>query len=349
MVGLALEGGGAKGAYQVGAYLALINNGIKFNFIAGTSIGALNSALMVQGDTQKLMNIWLNTTTDIIGIKSDFITKLRTKKLKIDDLKEGFKSIKTIIHNKGIDTEPILHVINEYINEEKIRKQKTKMGLVTVKVKKMVPMELTINDIPKGKLTEYILASCYLPVFASKKIIDDEYYLDGGFYNNLPTKLLENQGCKTIYTVSLGSIGFKRNKLNKDTKIIEIKPKKSLGSMFIFDKDSNLHNIQRGYYDTLKVLKKLDGEDYYFYFKKDKYYDRIIRKVDEELLAKMKKRFKANNNKEILIRLTEHLLKKAKINELDVYDIKKQLKILNKNEKLKKEEKSFLTSCKYFW
>jgi NTE family protein len=54
MIGFALEGGGAKGAYQVGAYKALIENHIKPSIIAGTSIGSLNAAMMAQGDYKKL-------------------------------------------------------------------------------------------------------------------------------------------------------------------------------------------------------------------------------------------------------------------------------------------------------
>ena len=44
MKGLVLEGGGTKGAYQIGAYKALRDLGIEFQGVAGTSIGALNGA-----------------------------------------------------------------------------------------------------------------------------------------------------------------------------------------------------------------------------------------------------------------------------------------------------------------
>ena len=44
--GLVLEGGGAKGAYQIGAWKALKEAGIHVKGIAGTSVGALNGALI---------------------------------------------------------------------------------------------------------------------------------------------------------------------------------------------------------------------------------------------------------------------------------------------------------------
>ena len=45
--GLALEGGGAKGAYQIGAWKALREAGIRFSAVSGTSVGALNGAMIV--------------------------------------------------------------------------------------------------------------------------------------------------------------------------------------------------------------------------------------------------------------------------------------------------------------
>ena len=47
---IALEGGGAKGAYEIGAWKALEEAGIKYNAVSGTSVGALNGALMAMRD-----------------------------------------------------------------------------------------------------------------------------------------------------------------------------------------------------------------------------------------------------------------------------------------------------------
>ena len=45
---LVLSGGGGRGSYQIGVWKALRDLGIKFDIITGTSVGALNGALMVQ-------------------------------------------------------------------------------------------------------------------------------------------------------------------------------------------------------------------------------------------------------------------------------------------------------------
>ena len=51
--GLVLEGGGAKGAYQIGAWKALKEAGVRIRAVAGTSVGALNGALICMGDLEQ--------------------------------------------------------------------------------------------------------------------------------------------------------------------------------------------------------------------------------------------------------------------------------------------------------
>lgn len=64
MLGLALEGGGAKGAYEIGAYRALTELGYHFDVICGVSIGAINAALLAQGDCEKAAEFWETTAND---------------------------------------------------------------------------------------------------------------------------------------------------------------------------------------------------------------------------------------------------------------------------------------------
>ncbi len=347
MIGFALEGGGAKGAYQAGAYIALVTNNIKPAIIAGTSIGSLNAALMAQGDIKKLVSLWLNTTTDIFDINSKLIKDFKKKKFTKEDLSLGYDNLKSIIKNKGINTDKFLKVVSENIDEKKLRKSKTKFGLITVKVKGMKPLELTIDDIPEGKVAEYIMASCYLPIFNFKPIIDDNYYLDGGFYNNVPLSLVEHYGCDTIYSIRIKGIGFSHNKLKKDTKVIEIKPKGNLGSIILFDHESNKNNLILGYLDALKVIKKCDGFDYYFVLKKDKYYNRIVRNISYEMITKLKAKYKVESNKDLLINVVEKILKQNKISNLELMNIKKQIKHIKKHLEIKdKTLKEFIFSCK---
>ena len=350
MIGFALEGGGAKGAYQAGAYIALIKHGIKPKIITGTSIGSINAALMAQGDLNKLINVWLNTKPEILGLNNEIAEHIKQKHFSKNDIKPTFEGIKNVIHNHGIDTTNLLNAINENINEDKLRKSKIKFGLITVKLSdKITPKQLLIDDIPKGKLSEYILASCYLPVFKMKPIIDDNYYIDGGFYNNVPLSLAEKYGCDTIYSIRIKGIGFNRNKLKKDTKVIEISPRKSLGSMIIFDKESNERNMTLGYYDALKVIKHLDGYDYYFKGKKEAYYNKMVRNINNKVLNSLKRKYRAKNNKDLVIKIVENILKEHKVNEFNIYNIKYCIYKIRKKYTIKdKNIAYFIKNINYF-
>ena len=57
---IALEGGGAKGAYEVGVWRALDEADVRFDAVAGTSVGALNGAMMVMGELEQALRLWEN-------------------------------------------------------------------------------------------------------------------------------------------------------------------------------------------------------------------------------------------------------------------------------------------------
>ena len=83
MKGLVLEGGGTKGAYQLGAYKALKELGMEFDGIVGTSIGALNAAFIIQGDYDIMEDIWLNQDyKSFMIIEEDLYEKYKNTEFK---------------------------------------------------------------------------------------------------------------------------------------------------------------------------------------------------------------------------------------------------------------------------
>ncbi len=56
--GLVLSGGGAKGAFAFGVIQKIIEKNIKIDAIAGTSVGALNAALLSTGEMETGATIW---------------------------------------------------------------------------------------------------------------------------------------------------------------------------------------------------------------------------------------------------------------------------------------------------
>ena len=66
MRGLVLEGGGAKGSFHIGVLKALFESGYTFDGVAGTSIGAINGAIVAQGDFDKLYDLWYSATPSLL-------------------------------------------------------------------------------------------------------------------------------------------------------------------------------------------------------------------------------------------------------------------------------------------
>lgn len=326
MVGLALEGGGAKGAYQIGAYVALKKHIKNIDMIVGTSIGSINAALLVQGDVKKAIDLWTNVDASIFGIDLKIVDELK-KEFSIKNVKSGLKEIKKLLNNKGIDTKGLKELIDENIDEDRVRNSKIKFGLVTIRLSDLKPLELTIDQIPKGKLKEFLLASCYLPIFKNEKIIDNKYYLDGGFYNNLPISILEKQGCDKIYAIRLNSLGRIR-KYHSD--VTEIKPNKSTGPVILFNKSDVSSNIKMGYFDALKELGYVLGKTYYF--KKKKFYFVNVNVVSQKTIDILKLKFNTDDIKVILYLAIEEILFYNKMELLKLYEINKILKFIKKNK-----------------
>ncbi len=81
-------------------------------------------------------------------------------------------------------------------------------------------MELFVEDIPNGKLTDYLLASAFLPGFKPQEL-DGKRFVDGGVYDNLPIHLITQKGYKDIIAVEMGSVGFVRRVKDSDLNIIK--------------------------------------------------------------------------------------------------------------------------------
>ena len=65
--GVVLEGGGARGAYQIGALKAVTEAGIRIGAVAGASVGALNGAFLCMGDLKAAEELWGNLAYSQIG------------------------------------------------------------------------------------------------------------------------------------------------------------------------------------------------------------------------------------------------------------------------------------------
>ena len=284
---LVLSGGGSNGAYQIGAWKALKKLGMKFDMVVGVSIGSMNGAAYAQNDYRKAKKLWLSLkTTDMFDLDEDIDGKINTYNMK--------KIFKYVLRG-GITYERGAKHFGKVIKEEKVRKSKIVFGLGTYSLKNQLPKLVSINEIPRGKLIDYIFASCSVYPIITKKTIDDDDFIDGGFYDNLPINLAIDMGATEIVAIDLSTIGLVKRVKDKNIKIDLIKMKKRLKNPLIFNPKDAKELMQEGYFDVMKYFGAIDGDIYVL--KKgslDKNYNKIkttyISLLKEILLSGPKKR-----------------------------------------------------------
>ena len=323
MFGLVLEGGGAKGAYQIGVWQALKVLGIEINAVTGTSIGAINGAFIALDLFQEAYDIWYNIDMSL-GILGDAeaIKKLVKLDISSKNYREVLSFFKKSIADRGIDISPMKDLLKKEINEEELRKSKVDYGLVTLSLSGFKPMEIFVEDIPIGKLHDYIIASANLPIFKLDKI-DGKFYLDGGFYDNLPINLMASKGHKNIIAIKGRGVGRIAPVIYENLNIITIEPSGDTGKVMDFYPERARENIKMGYYDTLKVFKCYKGNKYYIKFDySEDYIIEFFTNIEDEVLDNLKHIFSESlsSNKRMLFEDLIPMISKAlKINEKSSY------------------------------
>ncbi len=130
--GLVFDGGGARGAYQIGAWRALSEAGVKISAVAGTSVGALNGALVCMGDLEKAGHIWKEMAfSRVMDVDDELMEQFFDGEASI---REILKGLWKKLADGGIDITPLKELIHEVVDEEKIRKCGKEFCLLTFSV-----------------------------------------------------------------------------------------------------------------------------------------------------------------------------------------------------------------------
>ena len=234
--GIVLAGGGAKGAFQIGVWKALIDRQIyrQIYGISGCSVGALNAFLMASGEYDKAEEIWCNIS------KFDFLNNINSQGSLFT--RDGL--IRII---RKFD----MSFVNEldfpvYVNAFNSASGKTEYFLINENVK---------------YIEAILLASSALPIVYPRVKIKNKLYIDGGVKENIPIRpFCIDKSIDEIIVVALNS------KCDKSTiqflapckRVHLIKPSVNLGGLISgtldFDKISSTRRIHQGYKDALKYI-----------------------------------------------------------------------------------------------
>jgi NTE family protein len=182
---LVLSGGGGRGAYHVGVYKYLEELGLLPDVVVGTSIGAVNGAMIVSGMTAAdLEREWRSLSTDQIH------------RFRLNPL--GYLENPSLL-----DTSPWQATLERQISFHKVRTSP-------------IVFCITSTDIRRGKLcvfrneeitVQHILASCSIPVIYPWTEIDGALFWDGAVVANTPLSPAIDEGADDIYVVLLSPIG----------------------------------------------------------------------------------------------------------------------------------------------
>ena len=208
-IALLLQGGGALGAYQAGVYEKLVESGVEPTWIAGISIGAINSAIIAGNPSQdrvaKLREFW-NLVSDagdngwsdnwsalLTGDMSrEWINQLSAGRIMARGVAGFFEPRLPppyLLPNGGgatsyYDTSPLKPTLERLVDFDRInaKEMRFSVGAVNVRTGNFAYFDNETHVIRP----EHVMASGALPPAFDAVEIDGEFYWDGGLVSNTP-------------------------------------------------------------------------------------------------------------------------------------------------------------------
>ena len=189
-IAFVLGGGGVRGAVQVGMIRALLEAGIVPDLIVGTSIGAINGALLAA-----------DPTPAVVPRLSDAWASPAAKAVYGDSLPRQLRRLATTRTHLN-SPEPLRELLVKELGEDA-----TFAGLA-------VPLHVIAASIERaaehcftdGPLIDAVLASAAVPGVLPPMRVGQEHYLDGGLVNSIPLEDAVEAGARTIYVLQVGRI-----------------------------------------------------------------------------------------------------------------------------------------------
>lgn len=285
-VGLVLAGGGGRGAYHIGVWKALRENGLDryVSAISGTSVGGLNAALFLQGDLEKAMKVWENISVEKI-LTPRYAFNSDMKKYTYRQLKEKHSGIYCFLRDGLAD------IIDKNLQMSVFDKSSINCYMTCRRTQYRKDMDeyekmytnpdgtKSIEKYVKGKATYFnmrafhkddrkkiLLATSAMPFIFPKEKINNYYYMDGGSAENLPVEPLYSiEGCRIIIVVHL-TTNDGLQKIKKEdypnAVILEIRPRQEQGGLFAgildFTAEGAKRRIQQGYDDTIEMFCNIE-------------------------------------------------------------------------------------------
>ncbi|RZN84717.1 MAG: patatin [Winogradskyella sp.] len=205
-VGLVLSGGGAKGFAHIGALKVIDSLGIKVDYIAGTSMGAIIGSLYSSGYSGKQLDSLFKSIDFDMLINDKFSRKSKSLAERNNSERYAvslpFQKFKISLPSglsRGQNVYNLLYKmmlpVNDVSNFEDLP---IPFFCIATNIETGEPV---IMD--KGNLAEAVAASGAFPSLFQPVEIDNKIYIDGGVTNNYPIKELREKGMDIIIGVDV--------------------------------------------------------------------------------------------------------------------------------------------------
>jgi NTE family protein len=203
---LVLQGGGALGAYQAGVYQALMEGGIEPDWVIGTSIGAINGAIIAGNESDKrverLREFWHGVAKgrplDQLWPAAIFGNSLANVSTVMAGIPGFFRPNPQAIWGPtfplGVDkaayysTDPLKDTLARLVDFEHLGQRHVRLSVGAVNVRSGEMRYFDSKDMPLA--ATHIMASGALPPAFPAVAIDGEYYWDGGIFSNTPIEMV---------------------------------------------------------------------------------------------------------------------------------------------------------------
>lgn len=259
---LVLGGGGAKGAYEVGAIAALDELGIKAGSVFGTSVGALHAAMYAQGSMDAAAALWDNIRlSDVVSEESLAIAD--DAENIFDHPEKLLEFITRYAQKKGVDVSPLMDILHKLIDEDKIRRSGVHLGIVTTRFPSLAMVEKRLEEMETGSLIDWLMASASCFPFFPMKQVGGDRYIDGGFCDNTPVEMAVRSGARDIVAIDIGK-HRSHTQYDRRPNITYIRTSQPLGGLLTLDSALSARNRILGYNDVMRAFGRMRGVSYSF-------------------------------------------------------------------------------------
>ena len=336
-IALVLCGGGSLGSYEIGAIKKLVEKGIQFDIVTGTSIGALNGYFVATEQFEKAIELWETIKNDDVfrwgvenrgkAISDAFLNRDRK-----NPVNQTVAMLGSLALHQGIDNKPYIDTLTKMIDPSLIKKSPIKMGLIYTTFPGMKEQRAILNQVNENRVLDYLFAtSACFPVFPPHKIAGKNY-IDGGWTNNLPIDFAFDLGADYVYAIMLHSFPYTPQKPEYFhlPNVTLIEQSQDMGMMMDFDKKRIANNLELGYLDCGRVLGDYKGKRYAF--KKDDLGEQAHRfvlaleqkdiRTYKDALALLSIKEEHPSEEALVLAALEHLAKLYSISPYHAYGIK---------------------------